>query len=649
MGVGSSAEAADYVDQPSAAGELAAAQAQAQAAAAAAHQAPVHPVHYGQHLSEFDGGVPPQHVSLPVSHGSPWSGPSAQLAPTAAEDAALGGEVPRWFGSTLFPTAPTRIRGARCVDAQPPRLGELRSGFISSAAKASAEELSGPMRPTRSGLESENAGLCASVGAARALQDALAKKVRSMREAVARGDITYGVGEDGREESFGTAHLGLQTLRMQAVSLEAELDRYRDKIRAHASVSERQRREMVTLKRDSTLQGQRASSSRKEAGEARERLRVGRQEMADLARQAKTGQLRVEMLRDAFEQEQTRVGVSLGRAESSVSDLVAATEGTRRVEMEEQTLARECVSALSEIHAAEARDELMADADCRRLRRELNLAVAELSEASPAQGLSRSPQGDVAAVAAAAAYANMQSERHAAATQLSEARRKCHGVSLIARRCISNEAELRRGLEALRAERARETKKDGESGARAPRMQLEEAAEAALSKAEAKITGIISAAQKSGLVLAAGGRPHSPAADSARQYALSFGTELDLVRSELREARAPSMPSHSSQDPDWRTDLEAAGLQRKLGKVLAAERDRYCQLLEARLRCGQVQAQEVSGTVRDSTNISMLKEQVKVLRNELNMKDAEIHRLSRSSTKAGDISEDLAPPVRGRT
>jgi len=505
------------------------------------------------------------------------------------------------------------------------------------------------MRPTRAGLESENAGLSASVGAARALEDLLAKKVRGMREALRSGDFSYGIGEASNDGSFSSSHLGLQAYRVQAVSLEAELDIYRDKVRAHISVSERQRKEMTTLRRDCAAQAQRAATARQEREEARERLKKSQQEHAELSRKAKTEQIRVEMLRDAFEQEQTRVGESLGRAEMFVSDLVAATEGTRRVEVEEQSRARECVSTLTEIHAAEARDELLAEADCRNLKRELNISEAALSEAKArekAQGGSSDAHGDVDAVTATAAYASVQSERYAAANKFSDAKRKCHEAALIAKRCLAQEDLLRRDTEALRQQSgaiSMEVKAaEKGKGTRAMRMQFEETAEAALRKYEARIAGIVAMAEKEGFELRPGARrPLSPVGESARQCLSSFGAELELVRSELQQTRAVSVgPRASSQPPqaaDWQLDLEAAGMQRKLGKVLAAEREKYCQLVEARLRAGKLLPQEPKVPSHHVGNgngegIVMLQEQVKVLRNELHQKDVEINRLSSTSS-----------------
>merc|ERR1740117_2584985 len=104
------------------------------------------------------------------------------------------------------------------------------------------------------------------------------------------------------------------------------------------------------------------------------------------------------------------------------------------------------------------------------------------------------------AVNATATYASVQFERHTAASQLQEVRRKWQGASLIAKRCLDNEAQLRRGVQVLK-DQSSELKEDRESRTRLPRMQLEEAAEAALKKAEGKIAGIISAAQQGGLDL----------------------------------------------------------------------------------------------------------------------------------------------------
>jgi hypothetical protein len=394
-----------------------------------------------------------------------------------------------------------------------------------------------------------------------------------MREALIRGDAA-GAFQDS--DGFGSAQ-GIQSHRAQAVALEAELDRYRDKIRAHMSVSERQRREMSILRVDSSIQGQRSSAAHKECVEARERLQKGRQECAELHRKAKTEQLRVVMLRDAFEQEQTRVGVSLGRAESFVSDLVAATEGTRRVEVEEQSLARECASALSEIHAAEVQDELAAESEVRRLKRDLLAAEASLARNDGLEGMAI---GSGLSASSTMTYAAVQSEYYAAAAQLSEAQKRCDNASVVALRYLAKEADVRMTVEGLRDMLSSFTREVQQRQEVSPRSELEEAAEVTFRQAEAKIAGLVALAQRS-----QSERQHSPGVDCARECANKFGNELDKVRAQLMEQQTFPKGSSGFSDPDWRLDLEAAGLQRRLGKVLAAEREMYCQVLEEQQRC----------------------------------------------------------------
>lgn len=660
MGVGSSFDSG-YEEQPSVSSGLGVAHAQ-QAPAPLGHSVS----HYNGNADRASGSRAGAPTHWTGTQGSLWSGPTTALTPVPSDDAHYvpRDEAPQWplpHDNPLFPATSTMrmLRGARSIDSTRARLGEPPSGFVSSRVRTAAEDLS-PMRPTRAGLESENAGLSASVGAARALEDLLAKKVRGMREALRSGDFSYGVGEGCNDAVFGSSHLGLQAYRVQAVSLEAELDIYRDKVRAHMSVCERQRKEMTTLRRDCAAQAQRAATAQQDRAEAREQLKKSQQEHAELSRKAKTEQIRVEMLRDAFEQEQTRVGESLGRAEMFVSDLVAATEGTHRVEVEEQWKARECVSALTEIHAAEARDELLAEATCRNLRRELNVAEAALSAANAREKVhgSSDAHGDVDAdaVAATAAYASVQSERYAAVNKFADAKRKYHEATLIAKRCLAQEEQLRRDTEALRHESgaiAKETIKG--KGTRAMRMQFEETAEAALRNYEAKIAGIVAMAEKEGLELRPEARRAlSPIGESARQCLSSFGTELELVRSELQETRAVSVPRASSLPPqaaDWQLDLQAAGMQRKLGKVLAAEREKYCQLVEARVQAGEVLPQEPKVPSRRAGNgntesVMMLQEQVEVLRNELHLKDVEINRLSSTSSSLRPSSSAGIPGLR---
>ena len=63
-----------------------------------------------------------------------------------------------------------------------------------------------------------------------------------------------------------------------------------------------------------------------------------------------------------------------------MKDLVTATEGTRQVEMKEQAVARECMQELNEIHAAQTREDLGAEAKLNQLIRELETWLGKLEK-----------------------------------------------------------------------------------------------------------------------------------------------------------------------------------------------------------------------------------------------------------------------------
>jgi len=389
---------------------------------------------------------------------------------------------------------------------------------------------------------------------------------------------------------FAELHRGLNLKRVQAVSLEAELDRCLDRIRFSFGVKERQHREIARLREDCKVQAQRAQAARQQREDTREKLQQASQESAELTRKAQTEQLRAVMLREAFEQEQMRVGVSLGRAEAFVCDLVAATEGTRRVEVEEQSLARECVSALSELQSARARDELETEARVLQLKRELETLKAG------------APLDDAAAVRATATYAKLESERHAATMELGEVRRRFHGAAAITRRRAADVSVFQRELDALK-ERSQKVASElstslsrdvdperkrlshGRVAALKPRLRLEEAAEVALQTAEARVAGELAEA---------GSHSRWTASSKlAQRCSESLTGELEQVRAELSDAQAARHPSTTEPEAPL-VNLEAAALQRKVGLALAAERAHHCrlqeELLQERLSRGANQA-----------------------------------------------------------
>eukprot|EP00929_Paragymnodinium_shiwhaense_P059350 TRINITY_DN29725_c0_g1_i2.p1 TRINITY_DN29725_c0_g1~~TRINITY_DN29725_c0_g1_i2.p1 ORF type:complete len:482 (-),score=131.52 TRINITY_DN29725_c0_g1_i2:55-1500(-) len=176
-------------------------------------------------------------------------------------------------------------------------------------------------------------------------------------------------GEDAG--SVVSLHRQLNSKRMAVVTLEAELQRYTDRLRYSMVVAERQKRDRGGLRDDTVLQAKKKQAAHSRLQEEATKLENMEQELDELSRRCKTEELRAAMLREAFEQEQSRVGESLGRAEAFVSDLVAATEDTRKFEVEEQAMSRECIQALSHIRAERAEDEAVVEGRASTLRSEL--------------------------------------------------------------------------------------------------------------------------------------------------------------------------------------------------------------------------------------------------------------------------------------
>lgn len=504
--------------------------------------------------------------------------------------------------NTQYPVPPTSNgttmpKGARTVDSAPARkLGslaftrrDLSSGELALRGDP-AVFLSAPMRPTRAALESIHARLRASFGAAQGNYERLVLKAEALRDALARGQFDGLAVRDAKTGSDQSLTSGFSSSRIQA-----EIDRLLERLRSNASVFEKQQRELMALKEECSLQTQRAQAAFRRRDEAREKLDLGQQESSELSRQAKTEQLRALMLREAFEQEQARVGVSLGRAEAYVSDLIAATEGTRRIEVEEQAVARECITALNEIHSAQAREELQAEAKLAQLMRELQAAKDTLVTS---EQTSKRPE-------AASESQLLQAKVQDATAQLAELRRRSFGAASIIRRRAADAAIVQREIQALKTRSemlSRELKatqtRDGLRGATLAsgssalgnlisRLHIEEAAEAALQVAEARLEGELVEAQL-GSVSTCGEpiemqRRDRASEELAQRCIERFSAELQEVRSELSAASMPKA-IRSPAPNNLGSDLAAAGLQRRVGIALAAEFETKVRLEEERLQ-----------------------------------------------------------------
>merc|ERR1719313_2949601 len=165
-------------------------------------------------------------------------------------------------------------------------------------------------------------------------------------------------------------------------------------------------------------------------------------------------------------------------------------------------------------------------------------------------------------------------------------------------------------------------------------LALQGKSKESLQQCEQKVAGLLQAAQLEGLDLRRGqSRVHSPGADVARQCLMAFGNELELVRSELSETARSVSPRRPASGADIAMDMDAAKLQRELGKVLAAERETYCQLVEARFHVGELNPLGSLAATSDAHSIENLRQRVEQLTRDLHQKDAESERLRKSASK----------------
>lgn len=290
------------------------------------------------------------------------------------------------------------------------------------------------------------------------------------------------------------------------------------------------------------------------------------------------------MLREAFEQEQNRVGVSLGQAETYVNHLVAATEGTRRVEMTEQAVARECVQALNEIHAAQSREDLSAEAKLKQLVHELELAKTDYDLATRSVPAT-SPKADPAKQ-----------------TELAELRRGTLEAMALFRRRLADAQVYRRRYQEIqhRAEAVNRdlAQQEGPSrsgpcagagttsgiGSTVPvltRLRLEEAEEAQQKAEEARLESELVEAERGSLKQDF--YSYQVLLDHGSGQLHDLQGELQQLRSRLsgaprREVRLAGAPAAPADN------LMAAGLQRRVGLSLAAGRESRCLIQEEQLK-----------------------------------------------------------------
>lgn len=448
-------------------------------------------------------------------------------------------------------------KGSRTVDPAPLRRMSSSNAesfaFTSMPKGPGPQDLFTPIRATRAAQESSLASLRATVLQAQGTYEKLLARAESYR--------------DG----------GGQQISSATREAKAQVDRDFVKLQDQASLIQQQAGDVNALQDNAALQLARCEAVQQRLEEAEEKLEEAQQENAELLRQHKTEELRATMLREAFEQEQNRVGVSLGQAESYVKDLVTATEGTRQVEMKEQAVARECMQELNEIHAAQTREDLGAEAKLNQLIRELELAKSDYA----------------ASTSVTASTTALDSAKQ---SETAEYRRSWAECSAVCRRRMADAQVCRRKWQEIqqRAEMVNRDLAQHEHGPYRPRdgapsevsvltrLRLEEAEEAQQKAEEARLESELMEAEKGSFKQDAS-KNYQALLEGGHRQLKDLQLELEQLRLQL--SAAPPVPAMPGRAPSTPADnLMAAGLQRRVGVSLAAGRQSQCLLQEEQLK-----------------------------------------------------------------
>lgn len=557
---------------------------------------------------DLDGSTVTDPGAAMIPSGAPWEVPTASFVNATSSP---------WPPSGITAMGRSRAgaepRGARMVDrgqfispdntaivtAHPLAVPCQTAGSVQQHPQNPRTDVAMPMRPTRAVLESAYTDGRASLNAAQADYERLVLKAEELRAvlAQARNPLIPQVQEatkDGRDTNRLAELQRLQNShRVKVMSLEVELDRFMERIRFSASIHEKQKKEIVSLKEECKARVQKHKQAEHYTEVLNEEMRSCTQQHSDLLRTLRTEQLRVTMLRRAFEEEQTRVGLALARAESHVCDLVAANENTRIIEIEKNAIARECAAAYREIRAGHAKDEYQAEARETQLKLEL-----------------QSARQDAVQVKAMANYAKVEAERHSVSMELGNVLRKNHGIAAISKQRVTEVQTFRSEIDELRTRAdamSREihaTTCHEEAGEKTrvlaervallrPRIAAAQTAKDALQAVEARLADDLRDAEE---VLAANEEESMVAAreETRRHGAMStefaqecveqLEADLEVVRGELSapEVLKERVPCDAS------LDLQAAGLQRRLGNALAKEKEYFCRTWEISLTGGQL-------------------------------------------------------------
>lgn len=552
---------------------------------------------------DLDGSTVTDPGAAVLPPGAPWEVPTATFVNASSSPWPTSSSAA--MGKSRSGTQP---RGARMVDKGHSMKGDgvtthVPDGHLQVAGKSGPKhrqlpqraDVAMPMRPTRAGLESAYTDGRASLNAAQAAYERLVLKAEEMRAvlAQARHPVPMPQVQEATKDGRVTNKLAeLQRLqnvhRVKVMSLEVELDRYMERIRFSASIHEKQKKEIVSLKEECAVRAQKHKQAENYTETLNEEMRSCTQDRSDLLRTLRTEQLRVTMLRRAFEEEQTRVGLALAKAESHVCDLVAANESTRGIEVQENSIARECATAYREIRAGHANDEYQAEARETQLKMEL-----------------QSARQDAVQVKAMANYAKVEAERHSASMELGEVQRKNQGIVAISKQRVVEVQAFRSEIDELKARaddisrEIQSTTSREEASERTrmlservallrPRISAEQTVKDALQRVEAHLSDelreaeeVLAASEEESMAAAkAEARRHGAmSTEFAQECAQQLEADLEGVRGELS---APDIPKDCIPY-DATLDLQAAGLQRRLGNALAKEKEYFCRTWEISL------------------------------------------------------------------
>jgi len=462
-------------------------------------------------------------------------------------------------------------KGARLQDPAP--TGRPSGPQAQTAGPRHPSELFAPMQSTRAAQESTVAALRASLLGWQSAHERLRNRAATLKEAIATN----------RFDCLAQGPDQLVYVASEAAKIQDELDKLVVKQRSAVDFIQQNKVEITWLREAVEFQGSRHRAEAQRRLENQEKLEELDQRVEDLTRQAKTEQLRSIMLREAFEQEQNRVGLSLGQAEAFVHDQAMETEVTRRVEAEEMQVSRQHVTTLNQIHAAKDREELAAEAKIAQLRRELEAVKLGGSEARP-NLLSNGNN-----------FAGNEDDRQAALVQLTEVRRRNQASAAQVRRSATDVQMFQRQIRELQQREAavnqdlaqqkvpgkRSTSKASNVSAR---IHLEEAAESALRVVEARLQSELADAQ----VCSPSREGHQQFSNRETQLLAHAQNAVDELTEELGRARgeltAAAAPGPRSGDAAPGDDLVAAGLQRRTGMILAAKGETDFYLKEELLR-----------------------------------------------------------------